>query len=342
MHQYRVAIVGCGQIASTFEEDPKREHPCTHAGVYDSFSKTKIISVADINKERLNKFSKRWKVRNVYLDYNEMLRKEKIDILSVCTNTPFHSKVVLDAAKSGVKAIFCEKPISSSLEEADKMIVACKKNNVKLIINHTRRWDTYYNKVKEMIDKGIIGKINSIIGHYDSGLMIMGTHLFDVMRYYCGDIIWVVGKKDRSKYGNYDPTCSGYLQFKNNINGYVVGHTGKDYLIFEIDIIGTEGRIRISKNGRKFELWKLKESKHYSGYTELKEKSFPEMGIKRNWMISAIEDVANTIENNKEGKCTGEDGRAAVEVAHALYISSKNNSKIKLPIKNRELILKSR
>lgn len=342
MHKHKVAIVGCGQIASGFEEDLKREHPCTHAGVYNFYPKTKIVSAADIDKNALNKFSKKWGVKDIYLDYNEMLRKEKINILSVCTNTSFHIKVVLDATKSGVKAVFCEKPIASSLGEADKMIEECKKNNVHLTINHTRRWDSYYNKVKEMVEIGVIGKITSIVGHYESGLMIMGTHMFDIMRFFCGDVEWVVGETNQSKYLTHDPTGSGYLHFKNGVKGYVVGHTGKNYSIFEIDIVGTGGRIRISNNGKKIELWKPRESKYYSDYIELVQENV-NLGERNNMMVKAVEDVVRSLEKNKETKCTGDDGRAALELALAIQESSRNkNIKITLPLKNRRLKISSR
>ena len=165
---YKVGIIGCGQIASLFEEDAWREHPCTHAGAYDTLDATEIVAAADINNEHLVKFSNNWGVNSLYSDYTSMLENECLDIVSVTANTPLHCEMVIKAAQSGVKAIFCEKPIATSLKEADAMIKVCERESVKLIVNHTRRWHPHYQKAKNLIDSGEIGKVTSITGYFTS------------------------------------------------------------------------------------------------------------------------------------------------------------------------------
>ena len=124
-----------------FDEDELVKRPVTHIGAYTGHKQTKVIAVCDINKKRLNGISRKYNIKSSYLDYKKMLKKEDLDIISICTHTEIHSKICIQAAESGVQAIFCEKPIATSLKEAEDMIRACKKHNVKLIINHTRRWD---------------------------------------------------------------------------------------------------------------------------------------------------------------------------------------------------------
>ena len=86
-----------------------------------------------------------------YSSYEEMLQREELDIVSVCTHAPLHAPVTLAAAEAGVKAVFCEKAIATSLAEADAMVAACDERNVKLVINHTRRWDPYYETALALI-----------------------------------------------------------------------------------------------------------------------------------------------------------------------------------------------
>lgn len=92
-----------------------------------------------MSRSKLDKFSKRWKVHGLYADYKEMLSREKLNIVSVCTPSGTHSQIAVDAAKSGVKAIFCEKPIATSVPEARKIVDACKKHGMYLTVNHSRR-----------------------------------------------------------------------------------------------------------------------------------------------------------------------------------------------------------
>lgn len=346
---HRVGIIGCGQIASIFEDDLWRELPCTHAGAYNAAKETEIVAAADINKDRLSAFSKRWGVKSVYEDYNEMLEKEDLEIVSVTANTSMHCKITIKSAKSGVKAIFCEKPIATSLEEADKMIKICDKEHVKLIINHTRRWDPYYQKAKELINGGEIGDLTSITGYFTSGLLIMGTHLFDLLRFFSGDVKWVTGTVEAvegaNNYQETDPSGSGFVHFNNGVIGSVIGSSKKQYLIFEIDIHGTQGRITIRDNGKIFELWTSDKGRKHIDYNtpnELILEKFPRIK-RKNSMIAAIEDVIRAVEQNNEGMCTGIDGRGALELALAIYKSAEEKGeKVSLPLKDKNLRIISR
>ena len=151
MSDYKAAIIGCGRIASTFDDDPLREHPATHAGAYAAVAGISIVAAADLDKKKLDAFGKKWNCTNLFADYNKMLTSAKPDIVSVCLPTQFHCDAVLAAAKAGAKAIFCEKPIAASLEEADRMIEACKKANVKLMYAEELCFTPKYVRLKGLL-----------------------------------------------------------------------------------------------------------------------------------------------------------------------------------------------
>ena len=91
-----------------------------------------------------------------------MLEKENIDILSLCTHPDSHEKIVKIAVKNGVRAIFCEKPISNSLGSAKEIINQCNSHNVRLAVNHFRRWDEFFINLKNDISNGVFGKIQHV------------------------------------------------------------------------------------------------------------------------------------------------------------------------------------
>jgi len=335
--KYKVGIAGCGLIAGGFEEDPLREHPCTHIGAFKTLQKTEVVAAAEINAEKLQRFSKRWGVKNTYTDYRKMVSKEDIDILSVCTNTPSHADVVIAAAEAGVKCIFCEKPIAVNLKEADEMIKICRKNGVILAVNHTRRWDSNYQNVKEMLLSGRIGEIKFATGYCNFRLLNSGTHLFDTLRYFFGNAEWVFG---RIMNDDVDPGGYGVIGFKNKTHAFV-DLTNNDYDIFEIDINGSAGRIKISGNGRIFELWSAKQSKNYADLKELYPEEFPRPAVVKNMMVAAAENMVDCIEKDEKPICSGEDGRAALEIVLAFHESHKKNMPIKLPLKNETLTVKT-
>jgi len=337
----KAAIVGCGRMGWLFDEDPLTKKPSTHAGAYTLYEKTDLVAACDINTTRLNKMCDKYDIPGRYTDYREMLDKEDIDILSICTHN--HYQICMDATKKkGLKAIFCEKPLAYNLKEAEEMVHACKENNILLTVDHTRRWDSTFMKIRELVKEGTIGKIQTVKGFCTVGWMNGGTHLFDLLRYYLGDVDWVQGhiQPDPST----DPGGRAVLKFKNGVMCFV-DSTWKDYVYVGADLIGEKGIIEGSgmiRSEQGIRVRKAVPSKGESGVYELEEQDIdsPE------WqppLIRALEDIIEGIEHNKQTLCSGEDGKAAVEIALAIHESHNGgNVPIHLPLRNKELIVKSR
>ena len=155
----------------------------------------------------------------------------------------------------------------------------------------------------------------------------MGTHLIDTMSYYAGKVGWVYG--NLFKQNKKDPTLSGMIHFAKGIEGFIVPQGKRENLIFEIDILGSAGRIRILDNGRILEYYRFEESKNYSGYRELKKvKEWKRTIFKENPFIEAVEDIVLSIQQGKKPLCSGEDGLNTISVVNALIKSVKSNKRI--------------
>lgn len=342
--RYRAGVIGCGRTASIFEDAGTRRKPCTHAGIYTEHGDTELVAASDICGRRLKAFSERWKVNKTYLDYHEMLERESLDIVSICTHAPSHRAMCVDAANAGVQAVFCEKPISTSLREADEMIDTCRRKGALFAVNHTRRWDEYFNLVKNVIEYGEIGEIESLICHSAAGLLNNGTQIFDLMRFYAGDASWLVG---RIKYDDStDPNGMGMIQLKNGVYAFVDSGF-REFMLHGINIIGKKGMIRgtgMLNVDSDFEVLKTVEQKINTTA------DIPEQIMKKPFLrkldyqpgkspiYNALEDIIFCIENNSEPKCTGEDGRAALEIALAFFESERGDGKkVFFSMENRDL-----
>lgn len=331
MNKYKVGIVGCGRMGFLFDEDEKTIKPSSHAGAYKTFDNVDIVAICDIRTDRLNRFKERYGNVNTYYDYNEMLDKEKLDIISVCTPSNLHSDVCIKASEH-VKAIFCEKPIAMSLKEADQMINACKKNNTLLAIDHIRRWDRTYEKIKELIDNHTYGEVTSIMAYSSPGLMNGGVHIIDVIQHIFGKIQCVSGHiiKDLST----DACGVGYLI----VNGIpcLIDATPKKYMKVGVDIYTTEGVLENSgiTRGKKSLIFKKGVSSSFeSGISELVEPFVIDVGVSPSPLVNAIRNIINTLEGKDTLKCSGDDGRRAIEVAIAFHLSSYLDGKnVILPI----------
>jgi len=100
----------------------------------------------------------------MYDTVEEMLAKENLDLVSVCTWPPLHADGVVAAAQAKAKGIVCEKPMTNSLGEADRMLEACNANGTKLIVSHQRRFNKRYVEAKQALKEGKIGQLVEIRG----------------------------------------------------------------------------------------------------------------------------------------------------------------------------------
>lgn len=334
---YRAGIIGLGRMGSLFNYiNLANKEKWTHANAYKTCERTRLIAACDILDEKIELFSKLWGKANFYKDYREMLTKEKLDIVSICTWPELHYEMVLNSIKAGVKAIYCEKPISLRLDEAEEMVKKAKENNVVLAINFQRRWDSSYIKVKEMINNGKIGKLQSIVGYSDTALLENSIHMIDMMRYFAGDVDSLSAELDRSfiriVQEKADPGAFINFDFKNGVKGFLKA-TGKTrfYHGFELDMQGTEGRIRITNFGRDFEFWRYAPSREYKGYLMLKRQKFSHI-IKNENMVEAVNNIIDAVEKKKECICTANDGKAALEIIIAAHKSDLEKLKVRLPL----------
>src|SRR3989338_4578762 len=169
MNRLRCAVIGCGRIGCGFDDNSDGTVR-THAGSYYKNSKTYLVALCDIDLSKLEKYGNKYKISGLYTKSFDMFKKESIDCVSICTLVETHLDLVKEAAKFGVKGIFLEKPISSTLQDAKKIIEICKKHQIVLVIDHQRRFDPFYNKIKQLIQQKKLGKIQLINVYYGSGI----------------------------------------------------------------------------------------------------------------------------------------------------------------------------
>ncbi|MGH2458383.1 MAG: Gfo/Idh/MocA family protein [Chloroflexota bacterium] len=340
MRRYRTALIGLGRIASTIDDEVVGNSsvmlPYAHMACYREVPEIEVIAAADPYPEQREAFRQRWGVDRLYADYRELLEKEKPEIVSVATSAKPRPEIVIDCARAGVRAIYAEKPIALSLAEADRMIAACREHQVKLAIGCTRCWNAYWNRARALIDQGELGRILQVIGSGQAGLSHNGSHLLTLVRYLAGgQVRWVFGEmeSDEKAAGDEDLPGNGYLAFDNGARAFIrTWPTGGAN--WEFEVVGETGRIRSLANGLDFEWWQAPSGPR----AEPTRRVFPRPQRIESPGIRAVRDLIDCLETGKDPTCSGEDGRAALEVAIALRESHRRGGvRIDLPLANREL-----
>ena len=198
MAKYRTALIGLSWIA-TDPAPPASDPvlgtsiPYSHAAALAAIPEVEVVAGCDIAPAMRTQFLERWQHRwpeaKVYEDYRELLAKEKPDLVTIATPDFLHADPFIQAVEAGAKGIFVEKPLATSMDDANRMVEAARKAGVVVNVDFTRRWMPQYVAARVQVDKGRIGKLSQIIieiGGERAMLWRNHPHATDLMAYYAG------------------------------------------------------------------------------------------------------------------------------------------------------------
>lgn len=143
----KIGVVGAGNIFRAVHVQPLLDHP-----------EVEIVAVCDINEERAKQVASDYGIKSWYVDYQDMIEKEDLDAVDICTPNLFHSKVAVAALQAGLH-VFCEKPDAVSPEEAQKMADAAKESGKVLMTMRNNRFTPASRYAKRYIEEGHMGEI---------------------------------------------------------------------------------------------------------------------------------------------------------------------------------------
>lgn len=331
---YRVGIVGCSGIAIA---PPARSSsalrsplPHSHAAAYRAVPATEVVAVCDIVPEATARYRATWGEAAAYTDYRAMLDRERLDLVSIVTPDHLHADVLAAACDAGVRGIFCEKPIATTLPDADRMIAAAERSGAQVVVNHTRRFDPFYRQAKWLLDEGAIGPLRRIVGTMGGERAMLfrnGTHLIDTIAYFAAAApAWVAAELDAADagYGTAyrgdggrdpatDPGASALIAFANGVRAFYNG-SKTTVTNFEIDLQGEVGRIRIGNQ--------LAELATVGAGGGLATQPLPLTADLRSGMIVAVEELVGLVESGGDGAAALREARATLQVLLGILASA--------------------
>jgi predicted dehydrogenase len=350
MKPYRAAVIGLGRMGSTFDDEMKAGGqiylPYCHTPTYVASPHTELVAGVDPHEVQRQIYGERWDLdtEHLYSDYREMLECEKPDIVSVCTTARGRAEIVETVARSGVKAIWSEKPLAISLAEADSMVQVCADNSVAIAVNCARRYNPHYAMAHQLIDEGQIGDLLQITHYASCHLSHNGSHAIDTMCYYVdGGVDWVFGEmeSDEEAAGDNDLAGNGYLAFEGGVRGYLRAMSTGSAVSWDLELIGTEGSIRLRQSGDECELTKTAPAA-ISGRPGPARIPFPSPTHMQGMGLTIMDDLVEAVSEGREPRCSGRDGLAALEIAMALRESHRRGgTRVDLPLQDRSLCIHS-
>jgi predicted dehydrogenase len=258
-----------------------------------------------------------------------MLAEQQPDLVSVCTPDETHYDLLRTVlAAPSVRGVLAEKPLALTVAQAEELARLATEHDVALAVNYMRRYAGSHQKLKEFLDSGGIGEVLTVGGYYTKGTLHNGTHWFDLARFLVGDIARVWGR-DVLREGGNDATLDAFMEFDCGAGAHLQACSAAAYTVFEMDLVGTRGRVRLIDSGHVFQTFEVADSPRYTGYRAL----IPVDGLAgglENVLLNAVEDLAHAVDDGTHPLCSAADGVAALKVALAVRDSAAGEAVVEL------------
>lgn len=343
-NRLKVAVVGCGRAGITNHIPWYAEHP-----------EAELVGLVDADIVKAERCAEKWGGK-AYNNLTEMLDKEKPDMVSVATPVRLHRENTVECLRHNGH-VLCEKPMAPTLEECQKMVSIAKEKNLILGIVSDRRFDPGYQRARQVILSGEIGKplffrvhwVANCVEMWSGGYRVKletgggtfqdnGSHFIDLSRWLFDTEVETVQGTIEMYYPEItevEDQAVAILQFKNGVSGLIetswVGPMnyrchGIHQEINETWIYGTEGAVKILSNREPavVDIWDKKKN-------EWRIISVP--GVPQFYRYKQmINEFVSCVQKKKEFLPSGEDGKKVIAVVLALYQASFIGKKVSLPL----------
>ncbi|SKB02583.1 inositol 2-dehydrogenase [Sporosarcina newyorkensis] len=332
MSKLTIGIIGAGRIGRM------------HAENITPIPQIRIKTISDIFADSVREWAKELGIENVVTDYEEILNDNEIEAILICSPTDTHIPIIKQAAEKG-KHIFCEKPVSFSVEDTEIALAVVEEAGVKMQIGFNRRFDRNFHKVHTTVKNGVIGEPHIVkitsrdpapppIEYIEKsgGLFFdMSIHDFDMARYVTGsEVVEVYAQGDNlidpniGKAGDID-TAVITLKFENGAIG-IIDNSRKAVYGYDqrVEVFGSKGSITV-ENDRPTSA----EISTEEGVFKDKLKYFFLERYKDAYITETYAFIESIL-HNKPLLCTGNDGLQAERIAKAADLSLKERRPVKI------------
>jgi UDP-N-acetyl-2-amino-2-deoxyglucuronate dehydrogenase len=342
MKKLKFGLIGCGRISKN------------HFEALSSIPEADFVACCDILKDRAEEAAQTYEINSVYTDYLEMLKKEHLDAVSICTPSGLHPEIGIEAARHKINVI-SEKPMALNIKDADALINACDENNVKLFVVKQNRLNTTLQLLKRAIEKNRFGKIylaqSNVFwqrpqSYYDQSPW-RGTHALDggaflnQASHYVDALYWLLGnvKSVRAEMETMarnieaEDTGCAIIHFQSG----VLATINVTMLTFpknfegSITVLGEKGTVKIGGVAvNRIEKWEFED--YDDDDRIVTESNYQPPNIYGFGHKPYYLNVISSLLESEEPYTNGRDGRKSVEIIQAIYESARHGKKVTLPL----------
>jgi UDP-N-acetyl-2-amino-2-deoxyglucuronate dehydrogenase len=336
MEALKTAIVGCGKVGHL------------HAKALIRAPESVFVAACGRDLARTEKFAAAYNVK-AYCDVEEMISREGVQALTICTPHPLHALHAIKAATAGVHVLI-EKPLASSLEDCDAILAAARENKVRVGMISQRRFYAACARVKKAIEDGKLGRpILGTVAMY--GWRDEAYYRSDPWRWYMGEIEELFGfwANLNHPYIEVEDTAVAVLRFKNGALGSItVSNSQNPALYGRVNVHGSNGAsIGVKTDGGAMfiagmsnitepptnDLWTVPgEEELLKKWQKEDSDFFLTINAVEYYHQLQMSDFLKAVMAGRDSSIPGEEGRKTVEIFEALYRSQRDRKPIKFPL----------
>ena len=327
-----------------------------------------VVALADANEAGRAKTQERVRARRTYADYHEMLEKERPQLVSVAPRwTDQHHAMVKAALATGAH-VYCEKPFTRTLAEADELLALASRTNRKIAVAHQGRISPATLELKRRLEAGEFGELLELRVHGKQDkraggedMVVLGTHQFDLVRYFAGEPLWCSARvlqsgRDitladaRPATEDIGPVAGDEIQALFGLPGGVNVHytsRAKNAAVagpWGIELIGTKCRARLLNDVHttvfldraKSEMTERGEVREWTPVDANPKESAAGSAGQQSGNRRVVDDWLAAIENDREPQCSGFAAMKSLEMIHAVFAAGLSRGRVTLPLSNRK------
>lgn len=332
-------IIGCGLIANW------------HAGAISRIAGTRLVAVTDLSEKSRTDFARKYAVEPAE-SIEKLLDRPDVDIICICTPSGLHAPLAIQALEAG-KHVIVEKPMALSLQEADEVIRASERNQVKMAVISQLRFTPAMIKLKDAVDRGLLGRLVTgdiymkffrSLDYYQAGgwrgtwkmdgggaLMNQGIHGVDLLRYVMGPVRSIHGyTRTLTRVIEVEDTAVAALEFQNGALGVIEATTsiypGRPR---RLEISGDRGTIILEEDS--IVAWDIEGQPLPADMTlgqTLSGAASNPAAMSLDGHILQIGDMVEAVRSGREPMVNAREGRKPVEIILAIYESSRTGKEI--------------
>ena len=328
-----VAILGCGRIGSELDEQGS-PHVLTHAAACAANPGVHLAALCDALPDRLAAAGAARGVTALYDDPQDLFAHEAIDVAVVATPTALRTPVITAALEAGVRTFVLEKPLATTLEEAEAIGQTLRSAGAVVAVNYLRRFAPGLQGVRDRLRSGALGAIQYATIHYGKGLNNNGSHAIDLMRWWLGEPVSVRVTGSVVDGRDEDPTLNVRYEVQTDRGRVPVHLHGSDHRavsLFEVDVLCHEGRIRMTDRGAQVAVSEVGADPAFPGYTALGPETTLDGGVTRA-LEGLWEDLVEVLRGRRSTpRCALSDGLSAMRVVAATRGAAATGETVTIP-----------